>query len=182
MVSDKDIFIETNRLYIKKLDRNDYLSYYSQQKDPFLMTYFGGPREDEGIVKIFDLWMSHQEKYGFSIGMVYLKQAKTVIGRSGLAHLDLKPVDEVEIGYYILEPYCHNGYATEAGQACIQYAFETVNAPKVYATMDLENIASCRVAEKLKLRFEKQDHYDSLNKVVNFYSKTKEQYLSELEQ
>ena len=88
-----NVLIETERLYVKKLDRDDYSSYYSQQKDPFIMAHFGGPREEIAIQRIFDLVLSHQEKYGFSVGLILSKQTEEVIGRAGLVHLDFKPVE-----------------------------------------------------------------------------------------
>jgi ribosomal-protein-alanine N-acetyltransferase len=178
-VCNNNIFIATERLYIKKLDRDDYVTFHQQQKDPFLMKYFGGPREDEGIKKIFDLLITHQEKYGFSTGLVFLKQTKEVIGRAGLVHLDFKPVEDIEIGYFIAKPYCGSGYATELGEALIKYAFDILHVSRIYATIDPKNTASCRVSEKLHLTFEKQDTYDTLRKVVNFYTKTKAQYQRE---
>lgn len=161
--------METERLYIKKLDKDDYAEYYQQQKDPFLTAYFGGPRDEKGIKHFFNLMLNHQQHYGFSAGLVFLKETHKVIGRAGLVHLDFKPVEDVELGYFIFESYCGKGYATELGEALIQYAFDTLGVSRVYATIDPKNAASTKVAEKLNFTFQKQATYETLNKIVNFY-------------
>ncbi len=173
MAKKETILIETERFYIKKLDRMDYAEYFSQQKNHFLTRYFGGPRKDESIKMFFDLLISHQERYGFSMGLVFLKKDNIIIGRAGLVHLDFKPVEEVEIGCFIFEPYCKQGYATEIINSLVQYAFDVLGVSKVYATVDPNNIAPRRTIEKLNFVLEKQDFYETLDKVVNFYVKAK---------
>lgn len=55
----------------------------------------------------------------------------------------------VEIGYGLSEAYWGNGYATEAAQALIQWAFSQKNVYFVEAETEPDNAASRRVLEKL---------------------------------
>lgn len=48
--------------------------------------------------------------------------------------------------------------------------FQTLKAPKIYATVDPKNVAACLV-EKLGMTLEKEDVYETLGKVVRFYVK-----------
>ena len=57
----------------------------------------------------------------------------------------------VEIGYGLLEGYWNNGYATEAVEALIEWAFHTSKVEKVIAETLKENDGSIRVLEKLHM-------------------------------
>ncbi|NLO47229.1 MAG: GNAT family N-acetyltransferase [Clostridiales bacterium] len=76
------------------------------------------------------------------------KQAKECIGR---VYIHSKPElnREFEIGYGISEEHRNNGYATEAAEAIIQFAFEIVGLDVLVAIVKPENIPSRRVIEKL---------------------------------
>ena len=58
----------------------------------------------------------------------------------------------VEIGYGLLEDYWNNGYATEAVEALIEWAFHTSKVEKVIAETLKENDGSIRVLEKLHMK------------------------------
>jgi len=55
----------------------------------------------------------------------------------------------VEMGYYVADDYQRNGYATEAGNAMIRWAFENAGLDMLSAFVKPENKASRRVVEKL---------------------------------
>ncbi|MGH2976428.1 MAG: GNAT family N-acetyltransferase, partial [Solirubrobacterales bacterium] len=44
------------------------------------------------------------------------------------------------------------GYATEAGQAAIEWAWHTLDAPELISVIQPDNTASIRVAERLGMR------------------------------
>tara|TARA_R110000868_G_scaffold19588_3_gene84304 strand:+ start:2663 stop:3217 length:555 start_codon:yes stop_codon:yes gene_type:complete len=60
---------------------------------------------------------------------------------------------EWEIGYWIAKPFWGSGYATEAGQALIDYARDELAAAVVTAGHYDDNPASGRVLEKLGFRY-----------------------------
>ena len=53
-----------------------------------------------------------------------------------------------EIGYGILEEYQGQGYATEAVEAALSWAFQNPNVTAIEAETDADNAASKRVLEK----------------------------------
>jgi RimJ/RimL family protein N-acetyltransferase len=59
-----------------------------------------------------------------------------------------------EIAYWIGEKFWGNGYATEAAQAILQFAFEEKQYHKVFARYFNSNPASGRVMQKLGLKKE----------------------------
>lgn len=58
------------------------------------------------------------------------------------------------LGYGIARPYWGQGLASEAAQAAIDYAFDSLLAAKVWARVDPRNVASVRVLEKLGMQRE----------------------------
>ena len=61
---------------------------------------------------------------------------------------DQLPDGAVEIGYYLKRTAWGNGYATEAAQRILRFAFESSPLEEVVAVTDPENWTSRRVLEK----------------------------------
>ncbi len=81
----------------------------------------------------------------YAIWMIELKDG-THIGELCFKGLDATGV--AEIGYGISDEYQNKGYATEAVNAVLSWAFRNPNVTAVEAETDPENIASQRVLEK----------------------------------
>jgi [ribosomal protein S5]-alanine N-acetyltransferase len=82
--------------------------------------------------------------------MIALKESGEVIGM-------IDPRIEgpkVGVGYVIGRAYWRKGYMTEATRAIIDWAFQQPTIFRVYATTDIENIASRRVLEKVEMQRE----------------------------
>lgn len=65
-----------------------------------------------------------------------------------------KPFNHGELGYWIGEEHWGKGYATEAAEAMIKFAFDEKRLHKVYARCFDSNPASGKVLEKLGLEKE----------------------------
>lgn len=63
--------------------------------------------------------------------------------------LDRDESDEVEIGYWIARDHWGRGYATEAGRAVIELAFDGLRLPELTAGHFVDNPASGAVLKKL---------------------------------
>jgi [ribosomal protein S5]-alanine N-acetyltransferase len=61
---------------------------------------------------------------------------------------------KIGIGYGSARAYWGKGYVTEATRAIIHWAFQQPSIYRVYATTDVENIASRRVMEKVGMQYE----------------------------
>ncbi|MBI5116312.1 GNAT family N-acetyltransferase [Candidatus Poribacteria bacterium] len=96
-------------------------------------------------------WISsHQPK--FEAGelanfAIVLREDRALIGSLGL--VICQRFDRAVLGYWIGRPYWNNGYCTEAGQAILQYGFETLNLNRICASHLTRNPASGRVMKKL---------------------------------
>lgn len=56
---------------------------------------------------------------------------------------------EAQLAYYLPRPYWGRGLATEAGQAFVQYGFGMLGLTRIQAGMNVNNLASIRVVQKL---------------------------------
>jgi RimJ/RimL family protein N-acetyltransferase len=82
-----------------------------------------------------------------------------LIGLGGLNTYEFENRDgsvtnEFEVMYKLGKAYWKQGYATEASQAWVKYAFEGVGLKRLVVCPHKANIASVRVLEKLGFRFE----------------------------
>ena len=171
----ESVFIETPRMIVKKPDPLDYCALRVLQKNPDVMAFFGGPRDDDKIVANFVKLYSHFQNHGFSFGLVFIKESLDFVGRAGLVRLDFDDKSpDIEFGCFLLKPYWGKGLATELGNVFIRYAFEKLGLERVYATIDPENVASIRVCEKLGMSHERTADYASLDKRTHFYIKSRD--------
>lgn len=58
-----------------------------------------------------------------------------------------------ELGYWLGEPYWGHGYASEAAQAMIEFAFRDTDLITLFACHFLDNQASARILQKLGFRY-----------------------------
>jgi RimJ/RimL family protein N-acetyltransferase len=68
-----------------------------------------------------------------------------------LPGLDSTPSGLIEIGWHFCPASWGNGYATEAAQAVMNYGFEILELPAIYAVTLPENHASIRVTQRLQM-------------------------------
>lgn len=66
--------------------------------------------------------------------------------------LDRDESDELELGYWIAREHWGHGYATEAGRAVLELAFEGLRLPELTARHFVDNPASGAVLRKLGFR------------------------------
>ena len=88
---------------------------------------------------------------GWGVWFVIRRENNQVIGDIGFKG---KPNDRktVEIGYGIIPAAQNKGFATEAVQALIDWAFSSGQVEKVIAECLEDNVASIRVLEKVGMK------------------------------
>lgn len=87
---------------------------------------------------------------GFGQWAVRRREKRKVIGSCGL--LLIPGSDQIELIYCIDPALWNNGYATEAAQAVVDYAFREADLTLLFGRCALDNIASRRVLEKVGMR------------------------------
>ena len=75
--------------------------------------------------------------------------APQLVGAAGLGR---RPDGEIELGYWIARPFWGLGYATEAAEAVVAMARDTLRLKRLIAGHFIDNPASGRVLEKIGFR------------------------------
>ena len=85
---------------------------------------------------------------GYGFVAVIERSTGALIGDAGLHPLAGRGPD-VELGYTLARSVWGRGYATELGQALVDYAFAVLRVPRVVAQVEPANAASRHVLAKL---------------------------------
>ncbi|NRQ37620.1 GNAT family N-acetyltransferase [Nonomuraea sp. NN258] len=145
-----DIYLETERLVLRRLAESDADDLVALHNDPEVMFYINGgrptPREEvvgEELPVFMDrLFLAAIEKStGAFLGWFHLRAQRG------------EPEDEPELGYRLHKSAWGKGYATEGSRALVDHAFRVLGARRVYAETMTVNTASRRVMEKSGLRY-----------------------------
>ena len=156
---------ETERLFARKLTKDDFGSLCRILQDPEVMYAYEHAFSDAEV----NSWLERQLKRyvtdGFGLWAVILKETGSMIGQCGLTMQDWNGKMVPEIGYLFEKAYWHRGYASEAAKGCKEYAFQSLKLPRVYSIIRDNNLPSQRVAERngMKLCGSLVKHYYGLD-------------------
>ena len=150
--------IETERLLLREVIASDLNGMFELDSNPNVHIYIGGKPVttiEQSAAYIENLQQQYKD-FGTGRWAVILKETNEFLGWSGIKFI----TDEInnhknfyEIGYRFIEKHWGKGYATEAGKAFIEYAFDNLKADAVYAYADAGNDNSRKILEKLGLRY-----------------------------
>lgn len=138
--------LETERLYLREMTQDDFLSLCNILQDEVTMYAYEGAFTDAEAQEWLDRQMARYRKWGFGLWAVILKKTDAMIGQCGLTMQPWKDEEALEVGYLFERSYWHKGYATEAAKACKRYAFDTLKADEVCSIIRDTNTASRNVA------------------------------------
>jgi ribosomal-protein-alanine N-acetyltransferase len=145
--------IETERLVLRKPRMTDAPAIFSgwaqDQEVTRYLTWRPHQRieqTEEFIQHCLSAW-EHETRFPY---MITLKESSETIGM-----IDPRiEGSKVGIGYGAARAHWGKGYVPEATRAIIEWAFQQPSIYRVYATTDVENIASRRVLEKVGMQCE----------------------------
>lgn len=103
-------------------------------------------------------WHMHGHPHNPQLGLwaTIHKATGRFIGRCGLLPWTIDGRDEVEVAYTIAQEFWGQGLGSEAAQAILEYGFTQLNLPRLICRIEVENVASQKVAEKIGMMFEKE--------------------------
>jgi len=87
-------------------------------------------------------------------GRFITKEDLQYVGHAGIYPRPTRKEDW-EFVYFLRRDAWGKGYATEIARRIIQYGFEDLRLPEVFATVDDDHFASIRVLEKSGMKFER---------------------------
>ena len=146
--------IETNRLILREMTDDDFLSLKAVISDPITMKYYEEPYDDKGVHRWLDWCKDSYKKYGFGLWAVILKSNGEMIGDAGISMQYINNEWKPEIGYHLNRKYHRQGIGKEMTQAVRDYFFTNFEYDEVYSYMVEDNIPSIKTAEANGMTFQ----------------------------
>jgi len=165
--------LETERLILRPMNESDIDDVFEMRRNDEIMRFIREPvvsrkEAEDWINMISSRWA--KEKIGFC--SVIERASGKFAGWCGLWRL--KENNEIEIGYAIAKDFWKKGYASEAAEAVLNYAFNEIGLEMVVAVARPENKGSRRVMEKNGMKFDYVGKFYERDLV--HYSITKEEH------
>ncbi|MCX6951352.1 MAG: GNAT family N-acetyltransferase [Verrucomicrobia bacterium] len=149
--------LETPRLRLRELEPGDAGLVLELVNEPAWKRFIG----DRGIRTLDDAQSyirtgprAMYERFGFGLWLVEAKDnLATPLGICGL--LKREGLDDVDLGFALLERYWGRGYAFEAAAAALAYGRDRLKLPRIVAITSPDNERSGRLLEKLGFRHDR---------------------------
>lgn len=136
-------------------DKPDFISLFT---DAAVMKYVGDGVLTTEQAEAF--WQKLFEKLypqNFNIWAIYPKEDSAYVGHAGIYPRPTSRKDW-EFVYFLNRQSWGKGYATEIARRVIEFGFEELNLPEVYATVDDVHSASIHVLEKAGMSFKNYEY------------------------
>ena len=142
------LILETDWLLLREWNLQDAQVLYDLNADPLVVQYtgdvaFSSLAEAQRLIENYDQY----QRFGMGRWLVLEKSTEIALGWCGLKYHPSE--DFVDLGFRFFRKCWGQGYATEAGAACLHYGFETLQLEEICAHAMVANQASIRVLEKL---------------------------------
>ena len=121
--------IETQRLLLREMTPADRPALCRILQDSEVMYAYNGPFSDEEVDEWLERQLTRYRQWGYGLWAVVLKATGEMIGQCGLTLQQWNGREMLEAGYLFQRSHWHQGYATEAASACMDYAFGSLNSP-----------------------------------------------------
>jgi ribosomal-protein-alanine N-acetyltransferase len=143
--------IETERLRLRPFhdDASDLDALLAVLGDSRSMRYYPAPFDRAGTRRWIERQLERYERDGFGLLVIEDRATGGLIGDCGPTVQEADGESFVELGWHVLRARQGRGVATEAGAACRDAAFTSLDAPYLISLIRPENRPSRRVAEKL---------------------------------
>jgi ribosomal-protein-alanine N-acetyltransferase len=157
----------TDRLRLRPYRADDVAAMFTVFGDPEVMRFAqnGADPNVEATRERVRKMIDHYDRFGFSLWVVEHRTTGSILGDCGLKQLEDGP--EIEVGYRFAKVHWGKGYATEGAAASVRYGFDTLGLNRIVAVVAPENLASCKVIEKIGLKYERQAHI--YGRMLNYY-------------
>lgn len=152
--------IETNRLILRELTPDDAADLSLVLSDEESMVHYPHAFSAEEVQQWIARNMERYRADGFGLWAVVRKSDNQFIGDCGITLQNIDGEILPEIGFHTIKHFCNQGYATEAAEACKEYAIRKLGFTTIYSYSRESNVASQKVAAKIgmqKIKAFKQD-------------------------
>jgi RimJ/RimL family protein N-acetyltransferase len=143
--------IETERLILRPVEPRDRAQMWAQLRDPAVMTYLLPVPDDAAYDAMVERYAGYERDLGYTFWAIERRGDGAVIGTCGLkpGAPDTPIAGQVEIGWRLAREAWGQGYAREAAQATLDWAWTNLDTPSVVAITVPDNAASWGLMERL---------------------------------
>ena len=117
--------IETARLILRPPEARDRVALAAMNGDPRVGDWLGSTLTSEQNDAMIDRVLAHITEHGFGFWTVERKADGVIVGMAGLLAMsaEMPPGPAVEVGWRLSPATWGNGYASEAAQGAVDWAF-----------------------------------------------------------
>lgn len=156
-----EIFLETERLTLRRFTEGDVDNLVELDGDPEVMRFITGGRvtpRDEIQNEVLPAFLDYEHSAGYGFWAAIEKSTERFVGWFHLRPAEGAPPGELELGYRLRRSEWGKGYATEGSRALVHVGFAELGAERIVASAMVVNVASRRVMEKAGLQFVRVFH------------------------
>lgn len=156
---ERNYFIKTERIGFSKWNKNDIELAELLWDEPEVTRYIcaDGIFSKEDILNRLTKEISNDAEFGIQYWPVFELATNELIGCCGLSPYK---GNVYEIGFHLRPKFWGQGYAAEAANAAIHYAFKKLKAEKLFAGHNPNNIASKKLLNKLGFKYIGDEYYE----------------------
>ena len=154
--------VETERLVLRGWRDADRAPFAALNGDIEVMRHFPAPLTPAQSDEMVDRMMAAWHRTGFGLWAVERHDTRAFIGFVGLSSPTWSAVPLVEVGWRLAHEHWGHGFAPEAAQAAVRFAFDRVQLPadEVVSFTTEANANSRRVMEKVGLTHRPERDFD----------------------
>jgi len=158
------VFLETERLLLRRFTESDVGNLHDLDGDPEVMRFINGGRPTPRDVireETMPRFLRAYERFeGFGVWAAIERSTGGFVGWFEFYPRKDAVPEEVELGYRLRRSAWGKGYATEGSRALIRKGFTELGVQRVVAETMAVNAASRRVMEKAGLRYVRTFHQE----------------------
>lgn len=182
--------IHTQRLILRNWEGRDRNLFHRINSDERVMEFFPFRRtRTQSDAKVDEFRQAiDADGYGWTAAEIAATgECIGFVGLNGTDHIEFLPAEMIEIGWRLAPEFWGRGYVTEAAQAWLAYAFQTLHLNEVVSFAVLNNRRSTAVMERLGMTADPGMDFDHPSvpdshphlKRHTFYRMTKENWIKE---
>ena len=169
------MIIETERLFLREMDENDFDALYEVLADADIMQHYPYTFDENRVRNWIQRNIERYRIFGFGLWAVCLKETGEMIGDCGLTMQLINGKIKPEIGYHIRANKQRNGYAKEAAIAVRDWTFNNTPFQIVYSYMKYTNEPSVKTAISYGCK-QVDEYQDDENKITKVFAISRDQW------
>jgi RimJ/RimL family protein N-acetyltransferase len=159
--------LQTERLTLRELTTEDNAFILTLVNSPGWLQYIGERNVHtpaDAIAFLQNGYMKSYSEHGYGLWCVTLNESHQPIGLCGI--INRKELDFPDLGFAFLPEFQGKGYAFEAANATLAFAFQVIRIPSLLAIATFDNRASIALLEKLGFYNDGEQAYPGTGEIL----------------